>query len=58
MHRCPFFASVADKVNQWVGNLFYRRVSPAEITAMGYVEMKYWNEWHELMVREEQKAGK
>lgn len=30
-----------------MGNLFYRGVSPAEIKAMDYREMQYWNEWHE-----------
>ncbi len=39
-------------MHQWMGNLFYRRVPPSEISAMPYVEMKYWNEWHEIMAKE------
>ena len=41
-----------------MGNLFYRNVSPSELKEMPYHELKYWNEWHELMVKTEQKAIK
>lgn len=59
--RCAFFAniedlealSIMDRVHQMMGNLFYRRVAPSEIKSMGYKEMKYWNDWHELMAKEE-----
>lgn len=37
------------QINQWMGNLFYRNVSPSEIKDMGYSELKYWNEWHDIM---------
>lgn len=39
-------------MHQWMGNLFYRRVPPSEINAMGYREMEYWNNWHEIMAKE------
>jgi len=39
-----------------IGNLFYRGVQPSEIKAMGYTEMKYWNDWHLLMDEAERKA--
>ena len=40
-------------MDQWIGNLFYRRVAPSEIHEMDWSELHYWNEWHELMVRAE-----
>ena len=40
-----------------MGNLFYRKVPPSEIKAMGYSELKYWNEWHELIAKEELKGA-
>lgn len=39
-----------------MGNLFYRHVSPDVIEAMTYHKMKYWNDWHDIMVKEERKA--
>jgi hypothetical protein len=41
-----------------MGNLFFRNVSPSELKQMGYKEMQYWNEWHELMDKEEKEAMK
>jgi hypothetical protein len=35
-----------------IGNLFYHGVSPTEIKAMAWHEMKYWNSWVELMEKE------
>ena len=40
-----------DRVHQYVGNLFYRRVSTELIKEMPYHELKYWNEWHEVLGR-------
>lgn len=40
-----------------MGNLFYRRVSPAEIKAMKFKELKYWNGWHEILANEESKRN-
>jgi len=40
-----------DHVHQWMGNLFYRRVSPDIIKTMDFHELKYWNEWHEALNR-------
>lgn len=39
-----------------MGNLFYRQVQPSEIKAMKYPELKYWNNWHELMEQAERDA--
>jgi hypothetical protein len=39
-----------------IGNLFYRKVSISEIKKMGWCELKYWNEWHEILVKEEKKV--
>ena len=32
-----------------MGNLFYRGVSPAEIKAMKFKELRYWSDWHEVI---------
>lgn len=40
-----------------MGNLFYRKVSPFEIEAMPYHKLKYWNEWHLIMEKEEVDAA-
>ena len=47
-----FFVSV-EQVNQWMGNLFYRKVLPSEILSMSYQDLKYWNSWHEIMCKKE-----
>jgi hypothetical protein len=39
-----------------MGNLFGHRVSPSEIKEMPYHELKYWNEWYEVMQKEIGKA--
>jgi hypothetical protein len=38
-----------------MGNLFSRGASPAEIESMNYRQLKYWNEWHEIMYEAEKK---
>lgn len=38
-----------------MGNLFFRNQPISEIKKLRYAEMREWNEWHELMTREEQK---
>lgn len=58
MYRHAFFASLAiPKIHQMAGNLFYRKVAPSEINGMSYSEMKYWNEWHKLIEKEEAKVN-
>jgi len=57
VHRCAFFERIADRVNQMMGNLFYRKVPPSEILSMGYKDMTYWNEWHKLMEDAEKPKG-
>ena len=41
-----------------MGNLFYRGASITELKAMGFREMRYWNEWHELMTQAEKDSVK
>lgn len=55
MSRCALFKRV-EAVDQWIGNLFYRNVSTAEIKQMNYRELKYWNSWHEEMVEADKRA--
>ena len=40
-------------MDQMIGNLFYRGVTVTELKGMGYRELKYWNQWHELMAKAE-----
>jgi len=43
-------------MDQMMGNLFFRGVTPDEIENMTYRRMKYWNRWHEIMTEAERKA--
>jgi hypothetical protein len=38
-----------------MGGLFCRNISPTEIENMSYSRLKYWYEWHQVLVREEKK---
>lgn len=40
---------------QWMGNLFYRKQPISEIKKLRFAELKEWNSWHELMIKEEKK---
>jgi len=40
-----------------MGNLFYRGQMINVIKKLRYAELKEWNEWHELMQKEEQKQS-
>jgi len=42
-------AGVVDRVHQYMGNLFYRKVPPSEIKEMPYRELKYWSDWHDTL---------
>jgi hypothetical protein len=42
-------------MDQWMGNLFFRKQPISEIRSLRYAEMRYWNEWHELMIKAEKK---
>lgn len=44
-------------IHQWAGNLFFRGVAPSEISSMEYHDLKYWNGWHELISKEEERAA-
>ncbi len=41
-----------------MGNLFYRQVNPSEIKKMTISEMKYWNDWHEVLIEEKTRQNK
>lgn len=40
----------------WMGNLFFRGATPAEIESMSFEQMRYWNGWHEIMEKAESDA--
>lgn len=57
MEAVGFFMLIAlNSINQWMGNLFYRKQATSDIKNMRFSEMKYWNEWHELIANEESKT--
>lgn len=39
-----------------MGNLFYRRVPVDILRDMGFKELCYWNEWHDLMAKAERSS--
>jgi hypothetical protein len=51
-----FFVSVTGDVHRYLGNLFFRGAGPSELMEMPYHELKYWNEWHEVMATEERRS--
>jgi hypothetical protein len=50
-----FFACLTE-VHRCLGNLFFRGASPSELMAMPFHELRYWNEWHEVMAEEERRS--
>ena len=48
---------MTSRVHQWSGNLFFRGVAPSEIASMGYDELRYWNNWHEIIAKEQKDAA-
>ena len=60
MSRCCFFGGVIEKVyfDQWLGDLFFRRVTPDEIEAMPFHRLKYWGGWCDKMRQAEKDAVK
>jgi len=42
-------------MTQWMGNLFFRQQPIHIIRSLRWAEMKEWNEWHEIMVKEEKR---
>ena len=47
MLSCGFYDGVINKVyfDQWLGDLFFRGMSPDEIEAMPFHRLKYWGRW-------------
>jgi len=41
------------KIDQWIGNLFYRSVQPSELEKLSYSKMKYFNDWHKVIEKAE-----
>ena len=41
-----------------MGNLFSRGQPIGDIRKLGYKEMKYWNEWHEVMAKRERQTAR
>ena len=46
-----FVLAGVERVHQYMGNLFYRKVPPNEIKEMPYHELKYWSEWHDTLTK-------
>jgi hypothetical protein len=44
-------------VHRYLGNLFFRGAGPSELSAMPFRELKYWNDWHEVMATEERRSA-
>lgn len=44
-------------MTQWELNLFYRHIQPSEILALTFHGMKKWNEFHEILSKEEKRAA-
>lgn len=42
-------ASVINRLDQMMGNVFCHGVSPAEIKQMDWSELEYWDDWLEVM---------
>ena len=53
-----FFDRVECRINQIMGNLFFRGVPISDIKVMGYKELVYWDDWHQLMIKAEKEALK
>jgi hypothetical protein len=48
MFGSDFFNGVTRRVDTWMGELFrHKNVSPAELKAMDYAELRYWYSWWE-----------
>jgi len=45
-------------MDTWMGNMFYRHQSIDVIDRLTYSDLKYWNEWHEIMIRAEKRVIK
>ncbi len=44
------------RIDQWLGNLFFRGVAPGELEAMPYHKLRYWNDWHKVIEKAERDA--
>ncbi len=48
--------SALDRVDQWMGNIFYYKTPVGEIKEMDYYELKYWSGWCDAFSKEYTKA--
>jgi hypothetical protein len=46
-----------ESMDQMMGNLFSRGQSIDVIRELCYTEMRYWNEWHKVMAKREDRAA-
>jgi hypothetical protein len=44
---------VIPQIDQYLGNLFSRGQPITALKDASYGELKYWNEWHEIMAKKE-----
>lgn len=58
MSGWAFFVGVIQQpyFDQWLGDLFFRGVTPQEIEAMPFYRLKYWSGWCDKMTQAEKKA--
>lgn len=45
------------RLHQMLGNLFYRGQSIDILERANYASLKYWNDWHKIMEKEEIKTA-
>ena len=52
-----FFTGVIPRLDQMLGDLFYRHVQPDVLEKMNYTRLRYWHEWHKILHKEEKKLA-
>ena len=50
-----FFGRIVPEIHQMLGNLFSRNQPIDFLEKMTYKDLCYWNNWHKLMSKEENK---
>lgn len=57
MSECSFFGNL-EIIHQYMGNLFYRGQQASEIKKMTISEIRYWNNWHDCLIKETDRQNK
>lgn len=52
-----FYGGVAQKLDQYMGDMFYRGQPMSEIRAADYDDLKYFDGWHKAIERAEVAAS-